>query len=72
MRHCLLRYQAQGVSRVIVGDLFLRNVRQYRETNPATLNMHGIFPLWLKDTRQLAHDFIAAEFRAVVVLWEGI
>jgi len=67
MRECLLRYQARGVSRVIFGDLFLQEIRQYRETNLAKLSMRGIFPLWLKDTRRLAHDFIAAGFRAILV-----
>ena len=67
MGEMLVRYQVRGVSRVIFGDLFLQDIRRYRETNLATLSMRGIFPLWLKDTRQLAHDFIAAGFRAIVV-----
>ena len=67
MRQLLVRYQVRGVSRVVFGDLFLLNIRQYREANLATLNMRGIFPLWLKDTRQLAHEFIAAGFRAILV-----
>ena len=66
MRDTLVRYQARGVSRVIFGDLFLQDIRQYRETNLAKLNMRGIFPLWLKDTHQLAQDFIAAGFRAIL------
>ena len=67
MRELLLRYQARGVSRVIFGDLFLEEIRRYRETHLATLNMRGLFSLWLKDTRQLARDFIAAGFRAILV-----
>ena len=67
MRQLLLRYQARGVSRVIFGDLFLEDIRRYRETNLAKLSMHGIFPLWLKDTRQLAQGFIAAGYRAILV-----
>ena len=67
MRKLLLRYQARGVSRVIFGDLFLQDIRQYRETNLAKLGMRGIFPLWLKDTRKLAQDFIAGGFRAILV-----
>ena len=67
MRELLLRYQARGVSRVVFGDLFLEDIRRYRETNLAKLNMRALFPLWLNDTRQLAHDFIAADFRAILV-----
>lgn len=67
MHEMLLRYQARGVSRVVFGDLFLEDIRRYRETNLAKLNMRGLFPLWLKDTQQLARDFIAAGFRAILV-----
>ncbi len=67
MRGLLTRYQAGGVSRVIFGDLFLQDIRDYREKNLDRLGMRGIFPLWLKDTRQLARDFIAQGFKAVLV-----
>ena len=67
MRQLLLRYQARGVSRVVFGDLFLQDIRDYRERNLATLHMRGIFPLWLKDTRLLAREFIARGFRAILV-----
>jgi len=63
----LLRYQGQGVSRVIFGDIFLRDLRRYREENLARLGMRGIFPIWLKDTRELAYHFIKSGFRAVIV-----
>ena len=67
MHERLLRYQTRGVSRVVFGDLFLEDIRRYRETNLAKLNMRGLFPLWLKDTQQLARDFVAAGFRAILV-----
>ena len=52
---------------MVFGDLFLEDIRQYREERLAQLNMRGLFPLWHKDTRQLARDFIAVGFRAVLV-----
>ncbi len=67
MRDVLKRYQARGVSRVVFGDLFLQDIRDYRERNLATLNMSGVFPLWLKDTRRLAREFITMGFRAILV-----
>ena len=45
MKECLLRYKARNVSRVIFGDLFLRDIRQYRESRLAELGMNGFFPL---------------------------
>ena len=67
MRQLLLRYQVKRVWRVVFGDLFLQDIRSDREQQLAKLNMSGIFPLWLKDTAQLARDFIADGFRAVLV-----
>ena len=67
MRAMLTRYQSRGVSRVIFGDLFLEEIRSYREKNLAQIGMRGIYPLWSKDTRELAHDFIAQGFKAILV-----
>lgn len=67
MRDVLTRYQARGVSRVIFGDLFLEDIRVYRERQLAQIGMTGLFPLWLKGTRKLAHHFIDAGFKAVLV-----
>lgn len=67
MQCVLMRYQNQGVSRVIFGDLFLQDIRTYREERLARIGMKGLFPLWLKDTRKLAREFIALGFRAILV-----
>ncbi len=67
MRERLLRYKEQGVSRVVFGDLFLEEIRRYRDASLAQLQMRGLYPLWLKDTRQLAQEFIAAGFKAILV-----
>ena len=67
MEHLLRRYQARGVSRVIFGDLFLADIRAYRERQLARLQMRGLFPLWLKSTPELAREFIASGYRAVLV-----
>ena len=67
MGECLSRYKTKGVSRVIFGDLFLQDIRQYREKRLAELEMKGFFPLWQKDTRKLAEDFISMGFRAFIV-----
>ena len=67
MKECLLRHKARGVSRVVFGDLFLPDIRQHRETRLAEIGMNGLFPLWHKDPRKLAEDFIAAGFCAYIV-----
>ena len=66
MRAALGRYKAEGVTCVAFGDIFLEELRKYRENNLAKIGMKGIFPLWKRRTSDLARDFINAGFRAVI------
>jgi uncharacterized protein (TIGR00290 family) len=66
MRLALGRQRAAGVEHVIFGDLFLQDVRRYREERLSELKMHGVFPLWGRDTSALARSFIDSGFRAIV------
>jgi uncharacterized protein (TIGR00290 family) len=59
--------RAAGVMRVAFGDLFLSDIRAYRERQLAALGMRALFPLWLRDTPALAREFIARGFEAVLV-----
>ena len=51
--------KAQGVEHIIFGDLFLADIRAYREEKLAAVGMTPIFPLWQRETRGLAQDMIA-------------
>ena len=51
---------------VAFGDIFLADLRAYREQNLARLGMRAIFPLWQRDTRELAREFGDLGLRAVV------
>jgi uncharacterized protein (TIGR00290 family) len=62
----LKRYRGNGVSSVVFGDLFLEDIRKYREHILAKAKMNGVFPLWKKDTKKLARTFINLGFKAVV------
>ncbi len=62
-----LRSGVPGLDTVVFGDLFLADIRAYRERMLARIGMRGLFPLWLRNTRALAHDFVQLGFRAVVV-----
>jgi uncharacterized protein (TIGR00290 family) len=67
MEAALREQLAKGVSQVAFGDIFLEDLRVYRETNLAKLNMTAVFPLWKKDTRTLAEYFQAEKFHATAV-----
>jgi uncharacterized protein (TIGR00290 family) len=55
-----------GVKAVAFGDLFLEDVRAYRETRLTAVGKRGLFPLWGRDTGALAHEFVAAGFQATI------
>ncbi|MHC4228218.1 MAG: Dph6-related ATP pyrophosphatase [Planctomycetota bacterium] len=66
MREVLEKYQADGVCAVVFGDVFLEELKQYRQEKLAQIGMDGLFPLWKRDTAELACAFIDLGFKAVV------
>ena len=62
-----LRHRLPGLDTVVFGDLFLADIRAYRERMLARIGMRGLFPLWLRDTRMVAHQFVRLGYRAVLV-----
>lgn len=63
----LLRRQRPDVRHLAFGDLFLEDVRAYRERLLPPLGWAPVFPLWGLDTAALARDFVAAGYRAVLI-----
>ena len=63
----VLRRRITGLDTVVFGDLFLADIRSYRERMLGQIGMKGLFPLWLRDTRALAHKFVRLGYRAVLV-----
>ncbi|GBD35804.1 hypothetical protein HRbin36_00919 [bacterium HR36] len=57
----------QGVRLMAFGDLFLTDIRRYRETVLARWSMAAIFPIWGRNTTELAREFVDRGFRAIVV-----
>jgi uncharacterized protein (TIGR00290 family) len=66
MSAVLEKYKERGVDSVVFADIFLEDVRKYREDNLSRIGMSAIFPLWAKDTRELAHTFIDLGFEAII------
>ena len=62
-----LRDRVPGLDTVVFGDLFLADIRAYRERMLARIGMRALFPLWLRDTPALAHQFVRLGYRAVLV-----
>jgi diphthamide synthase (EF-2-diphthine--ammonia ligase) len=57
MKVALAKYRDAGTSAVAFGDIFLEDVRKYRQDQLAALEMGGIFPLWKRNALELAHAF---------------
>jgi len=66
MAEACARARAEGIHAVAFGDLFLKDVRAYRERMLAPTGLEPLFPLWGLDTRALAHEMVAAGQRALV------
>ena len=62
----LKKQKDSGVSSVVFGDIFLEDVRKYRERILATAGINGVFPLWKQDTQILARKFINLGFKAII------
>jgi len=65
MEEALRIHYLQGVRSVAFGDIFLEDLRAYRERNLARIGMTAIFPIWKRDTRELIRHFHSHKFRAV-------
>jgi uncharacterized protein (TIGR00290 family) len=65
MGKLLEKYKGASVSSVVFGDIFLEDLRKYREEKLAGLGMQGIFPLWKRDTRELANSLGELGFKAI-------
>jgi uncharacterized protein (TIGR00290 family) len=66
MKEVLLGYQDEDINSVAFGDIFLEDVRKYREEKLAQIGMKAIFPLWKRDTAELIRSFIDLGFKAMI------
>jgi len=67
MERTLQGFKDIGITLSIFGDIFLEDLRTYREERLASIGFKGVFPLWKIPTKQLADEFIDLGFKAVIV-----
>jgi uncharacterized protein (TIGR00290 family) len=58
--------EKEGISNIMFGDLFLEDIRAYREKFLGQVGIECIFPLWMKNTNELAKIFVDSGFKAVI------
>jgi uncharacterized protein (TIGR00290 family) len=66
MGEALAAASASGVTHVVFGDLFLQDIRAYREAKLAGTGLSPVFPLWQRDTRALAREMLDGGLRATL------
>ena len=66
MNDLFVRYKSKGLTHAIFGDLFLEDIRMYREEKLALTGVTPVFPLWKEDTLELARRILKAGFKAVI------
>ena len=67
MERAVESLRARGIEHVAFGDIFLEDLRRYREERMAKAGMKCVFPLWKRDTSELARSFVRLGFRAIAV-----
>jgi uncharacterized protein (TIGR00290 family) len=65
MGRVLGKYKKAGISSVVFGDIFLEDLRKYREDKLAILDMQAIFPIWKRDTQELSRSLSSLGFKAI-------
>jgi len=67
MMETINELQQQNFTHSMFGDIFLEDLKKYRESQLAKVAISAVFPLWKKDTTELIHQFIDLGFQAIVV-----
>jgi uncharacterized protein (TIGR00290 family) len=67
MRSALEKLKEEGITHSIFGDIFLEDLRKYREDLLGKIGFQGVFPLWKMDTKKLIQEFLDLGFQTIVV-----
>ena len=64
-------YRSHGIDQVIFGDLFLEDIKAYRDQFLARQDMRGLYPVWQRDTTALIGEFVKLGFKAIITCVNG-
>lgn len=67
MMRTIKQLQEENFTHSVFGDIFLEDLKMYRETQLTKVQMTAVFPLWKRDTTELIHEFIDCGFKTIVV-----
>ena len=67
MTEAVTRLKNDGFTHTAFGDIFLEDLKTYRENQLAKVGLKAVFPIWKRDTRELIHEFLDLGFKTIVV-----
>lgn len=67
MKYHLQKFKEIGIKHAIYGDIFLEEVKKYREDKLSEMGLTGIFPLWKRETSEVMSEFLDLGFKTVIV-----
>ena len=67
MKESVQNLKAQGYTTAGFGDIFLEDLREYREKQLNELGIDCVFPLWKRDTKEIMEEFLSLGFKAIVI-----
>ena len=67
MKQAVSQLHKKGFNYAAFGDIFLEDLKKYREQQLAIMDIRAVFPLWKRDTRQLLEEFIELGFKAIII-----
>lgn len=66
MSETLIKLMVEGIHYSAFGDIFLEDLKQYRENQLEKIGMKAVFPLWKRDTKEVANEFIGLGFKSII------
>lgn len=66
MADAFAMFKARGIQKVAFGDLYLEEIKRYRDAQLATAGLSGLYPIWSRDTAELVRTFIGLGFKAIL------
>ncbi len=67
MKETMEQFQKEKFTHAFFGDIFLEDLKKYREEQLAKVGITAVFPLWKRDTVELMHEFIDLGFKTILV-----
>lgn len=67
MEYAINGLKSQGFTHSLFGDIFLEDLRAYRDKQLHAIGLQGVYPLWKRDTKSLLMEFLNVGFKAITV-----